>query len=308
MTDISTTTETDALRRLRELKTRLDMARGEGVSGSGFIRALGGHADGFESCQANDAIELLVPQLKRAIDAWQAERDAQPARTQGPVERALREEWPRSTQNGTFRTDNDIHRVLDNLDLKKDLTRTANSSYAIDAIGLLLDELGEPQPRADYNDRLAANYFALRSRICATLGMEPIPSNDEIISALRSRLLPEGCSWPTYEDGAPVSIGDRYVSISGDVRTIDYVTVAIGASALCSHDLNDDVYEPGEHVRRYATVDTWDQLREDATLPPASYCDRHDVNLDQGWEPSDAAQAMALDLIDRAERLARGGE
>jgi hypothetical protein len=75
MTDTDTTTETDALRRLRELKTRLDMARGEGVSGSGFIRALGGHADGFESCQANDAIELLVPQLKRAIDAWQAERD-----------------------------------------------------------------------------------------------------------------------------------------------------------------------------------------------------------------------------------------
>ena len=61
MTDISTTTEVDELQRLRELKTRLDMARGEGVSGSGFIRALGGHADGFESCQANDAIELLVP-------------------------------------------------------------------------------------------------------------------------------------------------------------------------------------------------------------------------------------------------------
>ena len=137
---------------------------------------------------------------------------------------------------------------------------------------------------------------------------QPEPTADVPHGLAGLRKLPEGCHWPTYADGTPVEIGDRYVSSSGDVRTVEYVAVAIGASALCAQDLDDDLYEPGECVRRPAPADTWDQLREDATLPPASYCDRHDVNLDDGWEPSDAVQAMALDLIERAERLARGDE
>lgn len=306
MTDTDTKTETDALRRLRELKTRLDMARDEGVSGSGFIRALGGHADGFEPCQANDAIELLVPQLKRAIDAWQAERDEDwgaaerlakavgveclseedastviiratraikarlPTRAQGPVEQALRDEWGKKHHGELGKYHEDINDwCADHAESNRPPIETGCRTG--DFFGDLLSEL-------------------------------------EASAAFSEPRLPEGVAWPIYEDGAPVSIGDRYVNISGDVRTVEWVTVAIGASALCSHGLDDDVYEPGEHVRRPAPADTWGQLRDDATLPPASYCDRHDVNLDQGWEPSDAAQAMALDLIDRAERLAKGGE
>ena len=120
--------------------------------------------------------------------------------------------------------------------------------------------------------------------------------------------MPEGCSWPTYADGTPVSIGDRYVNISGDVRTVECVTVAIGASALCSHDLDDDIYEPGEHVSRYGTVDTWDNLREDAVMDTRAYCEARGVaadNADGDWR---WRYAMNRDLIERAERLARGGE
>jgi len=120
--------------------------------------------------------------------------------------------------------------------------------------------------------------------------------------------MPEGCSWPTYADGTPVSIGDRYVNISGDVRTVECVTVAIGASALCSHDLDDDVYEPGEHVSRYGTVDTWDNLREDAVMDTRAYCEARGVAADDADGDWRWRYAMNRDLIERAERLARGGE
>lgn len=130
------------------------------------------------------------------------------------------------------------------------------------------------------------------------------------IKQLESRILPDclGLAWPRYEDDEPVSIGDRYVNISGDVRTVEYVTVEVGASALCSHDLDDDVYEPGEHVRRPASADTWGQLREDAMMDPREYCEDRGVDADDAdgdWRWRDA---MNRDLIDRAERLAKGGE
>jgi hypothetical protein len=303
----------DALRELRDVRDRLEGEYNDDMENNELADALGADTNTARSYAA-DTAHRLIDILTDAVDAWQRERDAHAVpRTQGPVERALREEWAKEGHGKLGESSAVISSWAADLFFDDAVTEHNGStaSFTGDLIGSLLDELGEPQLRADYNDRLAANYFALRSRICATLGMEPIPSNDEIISALRSRLLPEGCSWPTYEGGTRVEFKDVVERLGGrNPEMVGRVAFSAGVWSLLN-EMGETISQGDDtmHPARHQEPDSIELIRVDATCDPECYC--HDHGMGEPRDEGDwryYVRCMALDLVRRTQALAGDAE
>lgn len=52
--------------------------------------------------------------------------------------------------------------------------------------------------------------------------------------------------------------------------------------------------------------DSWDALRDDATLSPYVYCQRHVADVDPDMSVVECTEAMVLSIIDRCKLLAEG--
>ena len=78
---------------------------------------------------------------------------------------------------------------------------------------------------------------------------------DALLEKLSERLMPEGLSWPVFEDGAPVSVGDEHETNTRGIERITgveflsegCVRLHHGADWLASTQL-----APGERVKRHA--------------------------------------------------------
>ena len=68
--------------------------------------------------------------------------------------------------------------------------------------------------------------FWLSGRVMHELGFdEDMADRDEVERRLLARLMPEGLSWPVFEDGEPVRIGDRFAEHGGCENVVDSVEV-----------------------------------------------------------------------------------
>lgn len=125
-----------------------------------------------------------------------------------------------------------------------------------------------------------------------------------LMDALDRRLMPEGMEWPRFENGEPVRIGDEVDRGDGDAAGVDKVVFYGDQWRLYDRygcEINEDMMEPGERVKRPAPEDSWERLEEDAGKNPFDYCKDVGHRLDT-CENSEAYKAR--DIVRRAKALA----
>ena len=132
---------------------------------------------------------------------------------------------------------------------------------------------------------------------------DAVADRDEVERRLLARLMPEGMSWPAFEDGEPVRIGDEFEGRSGDVkRSFAFLLNKADVSIACDGAAAES-YRYGERVRRPAPKDSWERLEEDAKAEPGEYCVTHELSAAyMGGEAEEYAKAE--DLVRRAKALA----
>lgn len=147
---------------------------------------------------------------------------------------------------------------------------------------------------------------------CARFGVEGTGSTVDdaqvIWREISRRLMPEGMewlveAWPRFDDDSPVHFGDTAL-IDGEADMVEAVQLWIHGRPVIYGDGGSQQFDKGERVKR-PIADTWERLEDDATMPPATYCERMGVVDDGGYSPE---ELMARDLVRRCKALAGVGE
>ena len=134
------------------------------------------------------------------------------------------------------------------------------------------------------------------------------------------RLMPEGVSWPRYEDGEPVRVGDvmRGTGRSQHIFRVVGVAPGNGRMTVVCEDVDEDceLCYTDPRLLTHERPDSWGRLREDARKVYTAYwgcigfcCDECPALVDgkdpiERYDTSWCDTAMQLDLVARAERLA----
>ena len=141
------------------------------------------------------------------------------------------------------------------------------------------------------------------------------------------RIMPDGVSWPRYEDGEPVRVGDEMRG-TGSIRHLFRVVGVApgdGGMAVVCEDMEEggDLCYVDPNLLARERPDSWEKLREDALKTVYAYwgCKGIPCNLcpakigderpcDHYGTGTSCTDAIHLDLVARAERLAgvRGDE
>lgn len=136
---------------------------------------------------------------------------------------------------------------------------------------------------------------------------------DELADELRKRLMPEGMSWPRFEDGRLVRPGDCYIDYDRFERTVGSVMLyGDGSFELCAvggfrepFSMNERVQLPFEQPEREepsdGMADSWDALKVDAIVREMTYCKDRGIPYASN---QDAYEKKAADIIRRAKKLA----
>ncbi len=122
--------------------------------------------------------------------------------------------------------------------------------------------------------------------------MEKADALEELREA--GRVMPEGVSWPRYEDGEPVRMG-------GEVEggKVAWITLNDSRYEICNSA--DRLLCTDLHGRPVKRPDSWEQMELDAGKSPWRYC------LDRGIPyRDDGFGEMAGDLVARAKAMAEG--
>lgn len=112
--------------------------------------------------------------------------------------------------------------------------------------------------------------------------------------------------WPKFEDGSYVQLGDSYIDTDGDENEV----MAIEFNDRCTDLVGLEGFHTGfdtlgERVKRPEFEDSWERLKDDATMSPWSYCDKYGLVAGiSNDEYFPATVAFATDLIRRAKALA----
>ncbi len=134
------------------------------------------------------------------------------------------------------------------------------------------------------------------------------------------RVMPEGVSWPRYEDGEPVRVGDvmRGTGRSQHIFRVVGVAPGNGRMTVVCEDVDEDceLCYTDPRLLAHERPDSWGRLREDVRKDYTAYwgcigfcCDKCPALVD-GKKPSERYDtagchtAEQLDLLVRAERLA----
>lgn len=112
---------------------------------------------------------------------------------------------------------------------------------------------------------------------------------------------------PLFEDGDPVQFLD-YVK---DV-VLSYPVMSITLYADGSFDIGNDssdfgYYSSDDRLKRPEHYDTQERIDNDATLPAAMYCQKHDIELSCDFDYEEVETKKVLDLL-RRQRELLGGE
>lgn len=112
-------------------------------------------------------------------------------------------------------------------------------------------------------------------------------------------------SWPRFEDGEPVAIGDAVEGNRGGAFEVKRITLERGGWTL--RDKAQGSYldlKPGQRAKR---ADSWELLEADAEKKPCGYLGypgRCDASCPYFDGARDCSAAMALDIVRRAKALA----
>lgn len=135
---------------------------------------------------------------------------------------------------------------------------------------------------------------------------------NEMLDSLRRRLMPEGCEWPRFEDGARLAFEDKLPDFAHTIyKTVQTVKfLADGTAELTNGGGSANVtviVRPGERVKRPAPKDSWERLEDDAKKDACDYFWRGKAAPCNGCpreHSDDCAVDMAIDLVRRAKALA----
>lgn len=141
-----------------------------------------------------------------------------------------------------------------------------------------------------------------------------IAGNDDIAAELDRRLMPPGMEWPRFEDDAPVKFGDVAL-IDGYADMVEAIQLWIHGRPVIYGDGGSQQLESGERVKRPKPAplahtkpepsDSWEQLEDDATMPPEAYCVGNGLyNQLNELDDFSAVELFARDLVRRAKALA----
>lgn len=164
---------------------------------------------------------------------------------------------------------------------------------------LWMDEHGGlGQVKMDY--AMGEGFADLADRVAAKLGVnvEGLDAQDSepvIMDAIDRRLVPDGMSWPRFEDGVLVRFGDEAARWG---KTFDVGSVTLYHDG--SFSLNFNAYSKGQRVER-PEADSWERLEADAALAVDKYRERYGLEKrdDLTWP-----QHVRADLVRRARALA----
>lgn len=212
----------------------------------------------------------------------------------GPVEQALRDEWEKDGHGelgmGYYNVYDFLH-GLDRLDEVKD--RGDTCCVMADVIAALLDELQGIREQhnklfdelslrrkevntlkhdvenavhlAQKMDKKAAarlqhareveDVIGCRNATIADLKREVKDLKAELTS-VSDRLMPEGMSWPRFEDGEPVKVGDeiRVDTTFTSIGTVESITFSESGAEIES-DYHQEAWNPNEPVKRPSVLD-----------------------------------------------------
>lgn len=108
-------------------------------------------------------------------------------------------------------------------------------------------------------------------------------------------------------DGKTVDLGDTLYAYGGMKVSVDEIVINRNGCFVMDSGRRAGGRFPVEQLfsRRR---DSWDVLRDDATLSPYVYCQRYVADIDPDMAAAECTEAMALSIIDRCKLLAEGAD
>ena len=104
-------------------------------------------------------------------------------------------------------------------------------------------------------------------------------------------------------DGKPVDLGGTLYAY-GDMKvTVNEIIINRNGCFVVDFGRRSCGRFPVEQLSTRRR-DSWDALRDDATLSPYVYCQRHVADIDPEMSVAECTEAMALSIIDRCKKLA----
>lgn len=125
------------------------------------------------------------------------------------------------------------------------------------------------------------------------------------VEEIKKRLMPEGMSWPVFEDGEPVRIGDKFECWCGEEHVVGSVSFRGSCAVLNMSHAHTFVVGHGPetvHGKRVKRPESRERLEDDATMPAATYCERMGIEVEEGCS---FVEPMARDLVRRCKELSR---
>ena len=139
--------------------------------------------------------------------------------------------------------------------------------------------------------------FWLSGRVMYELGFdEDMADRDEVERRLLARLMPEGMSWPVFEDNEPVRIGDEFMGKDGKtytVQQVQFIGKCFSLYDFCDRKAQFNAFY-GERVKR---PDSWERIEADAGCTATKYNERRGTIFT-------TKQQVARDLVRRCRALA----
>lgn len=169
------------------------------------------------------------------------------------------------------------------------------------------------------------NLWSFIDHIMYRLGVDKsdIDGPELVDEELDRRLMPPGMEWPRFDDGEKVKFGEVGLDVHGKRRSAEGIKFTQGGFAFVSDGMGDTwwgndsgaIEDPSvdyskrvkrpKHDTKPEPPDSWEQLEDDATMPPEAYCAGNGLyNQLNELDDFPAVELFALDLVRRAKALA----
>ena len=128
-----------------------------------------------------------------------------------------------------------------------------------------------------------------------------------LLDEAEKQLMPEGMEWPRFEDGEPVSIGDRVQLRGGGSEELRQVHMGESGYSLYT-ETSDEDHRYGTTVKRPEPEDTQERIDGDAKKGACTYFGWHGIPCrEKGGCPAygdaDCDAMKTLDLLRRQREL-----
>lgn len=147
------------------------------------------------------------------------------------------------------------------------------------------------------NERAGAT-CAGECRECRADHLIKLLKSIDIESEPKASPLPDGVSWPRFEDGELVKFGDTVVGKGGneiEVTNFLFGDYYFSLNRIC-------YFNYGDLIKR-GNKDTLEDIASDAKLSAQEYCFKHEIDLDNRFSPQEESEAVQRHLGERLQNL-----